>query len=280
MLFSLLPTAYAEEAKNTLRRADGHLSELRLRAGHLSSLSVRRGKGLSNLPLSFVLSEGELRSIFRRVCDGSLYAFEESIKEGYLSLANGVRVGVGGRAVLRGGQIASVASITTLCFRVPHRAPHAADRLLSFFKQKRGGILLFSPPGAGKTTLLREFAREVSRGQDACRCAVIDTRGEFFGFERECLLDLLSGYPKAEGAEIAVRTLSPEVLVMDEIGEKEARALLSLTALGVPVVASAHGKTPEEIRASLLLGLTERVFDTLWSVEKNAPVAAKGGESV
>lgn len=275
-LLSLLPPAYARETETALKKQSGTLCELRLRVGRLSSLTLRGRDGLYNLPLSFVLSDSEMREIFSRTCGGSVHAFEESLKEGYLSLPSGVRVGVGGRAVTKNGKTATISAVKSLVFRIPHKCPHAADTLLSLFKERACGILLFSPPGGGKTTRLREFAREISRGENPKRCAVIDTRGEFFGFEKECLIDLLSGYPKAEGAEIAVRTLTPEVLVMDEIGEKEIGALLSLSSLGVPVVASIHGKTAKEVCASPARALLEKgIFDLLFDAQKNQPAFPK-----
>ena len=272
-IFSFLSPVYAEEARRAYRASRATLTEVRLRAGHLASLTLRDEKASYNLPLSFSLSEEEMREVFTRVCGGSIHAYEESIKEGYLSLDKGVRVGICGRAVRKEGVTRGITAIKSLCFRIPHRCIGAADILLSVFEKNRCGILLFSPPGVGKTTLLREFAREISRGKTPKRCAVIDTRGEFFGFERECLIDLLTGYPKAEGAEIAVRTLSPEVLLMDEIGKKESSSLLSLASLGVPVIASVHGESEGEVCASSVRTAIEQgIFPLLFDVKRNTAI--------
>ena len=93
------------------------------------------------------------------------------------------------------------------------------------------------------------------------------------GFEKECLIDRLSGYPKAKGAEIAVRTLSPELLIMDELGKEDREALLSLSSLGVPVIASVHGKTKDEVLSGALRPLfLEGIFPYLWDVAAGAPV--------
>ena len=210
-----------------------------------------------------------------RICDGSVYAFEESLKQGFVTLTDGVRVGVGGRMGYKNGA-PSLSGVSSLCFRIPHRIPAIADALSTFYKKERCGILLFAPPSGGKTTLLREATRALSRGEECIRCAVVDPRGEFFDFEEDCLVDRLSGYPKAKGAEIAVRTLSPELLVMDELGSEDAEALLSLSSLGVPVLASVHGKSADEVLKSALFPLFERgVFTHLWDVRKNEPVLRK-----
>lgn len=278
-ILPLLPPPIAAAVEEAIKRAQGTPSELHLRAGNLSSLTVRASMGEENLLLPFCLSDAEMREILSHVCQGSIYAFEESIREGFVSLPSGVRVGVAGRAAHRDGKILSLSHVRSLCFRIPHAVPFAANGILSLFRRKRRGILAFGAPGAGKTTLLRELAREISRGENALRCAVIDTRGEFFGFERECLIDLLSGYPKALGAQIAVRTLSPELLIMDELGKEDIEALLSLSSLGVPVVASVHGTSADEVKGSAALPLLTRgIFSYLWDVRGGCslPIREKG----
>lgn len=275
-VFDYLPPAYAVTAREIYekeRGADECLSELRLRACRTASLTLFRKGECRNLPLPLALTEGELREVFSRVCGGSLYAYEESLRDGFLTVDGGIRVGVCGAAVTGDGKISSLASVTSLVFRVPHRVAHAADGVLALFYETRRGILLFSPPGGGKTTALRAFAERVSRGRAGLRTAVIDTRGELACLSRESMADILSGYPKAKGAEIAVRTLSPEVLVMDEIGAEEVASLLSLSALGVPLVASAHAKTAEELRKSAVGALLSRgVFASLWSVSEGREI--------
>jgi len=269
-VFRFLPSSYYGTVSETAKKELGGgavLSEMRLRVEHLCSLTVYKNGLSRNVKLPFALSQGEMRDVFAKVCGGSVYAHEESIKEGYVTLRDGVRVGIGGKAVLRGGEITALCAVESLVFRIPHAVPHAADALLESFRKDESGILLFAPPGCGKTTLLREFAREISRGAKARRVAVIDTRGELCAFEKECLVDVLCGYPKSTGAEIALRTLSPEILLMDEIGAREVEALLMLSSLGVPVVASVHGKSAEELRNHAVGKLLRAgVFAWLWDV--------------
>ena len=134
------------------------------------------------------------------------------------------------------------------------------------------------PPGGGKTTALRGLVDVVSQ---KLRVAVVDTRGELYGFAEDALVDVLSGYPKAKGAEIAVRTLSPQVLVLDEIGAEEAQALVALSSLGVRVVASAHAKEARELlaRESMRRLFSCGLFSSLWDVIRGTPVGVEETEA-
>lgn len=260
-LIPLLPTPLSEEIHRL------HLSippaELRLRCGRAASLSVYRSGGLVNLPLAFCADEEDMRRTLSRATGGSLYSYEEEIKEGFFTLPSGVRVGVAGR-VNAVGDVLTLTQVGSIVFRLPVYTERA-DALYSFFTQTTGGILLFSPPGGGKTTLLRAFAIAAAKTQ---RVAVIDTRREFFFPSPHLLLDHLSGYPKAKGAEIALRTLSPEIILFDEIGVTEAAELCQLVSFGVRTIASVHASSSEALLSAPALSplLRAGLFSHLWDV--------------
>ena len=126
--------------------------------------------------------------------------------------------------------------------------------------------MIYAPPGEGKTTLLRSVAAEMSRGDSPWRVALIDSRGEIFaGMERaELSMDVLTGYPRAKGVEIALRTMNPQLIVCDEIGEEEeAEAILRAGGAGVPFLATAHGGVlPQMLARSSIRRLHEaRIFE-------------------
>ncbi|MBO7150581.1 MAG: hypothetical protein J6V82_02405 [Clostridia bacterium] len=243
-VLAVLPRAVREAV---LRVAAGNfqfesrLSEIRLRADRVCSLTLD-GR---NYPLGVYVTKGELEKLLHDCCRGSVYAYGESLREGYLHFG-GCRVGVAGRAVLEEGAVVGMDAVSSLVFRIPHRIRGAADVEIKVFKELGGkaGVLVYAPPGVGKTTLLVDFAMQLSVGVGAKRVAVIDSRCELGGsvWDKDALVDVLSEYPKAEGIEIATRTLSPEVIVCDEIGGyEEAQSILSVQSCGVPLVASAHG---------------------------------------
>ena len=217
------------------------LEELRLRCDRRASLTL----GQRNLFLETVLSRGEMDRLVDAMCDGSLYAHRDALASGYLTLPGGIRVGVCGRATVERNTVLGIYDIVGLNIRFPTAYRGLGAPVCRLLRQLGGtsGVLIYAPPGVGKTTLLRCVAAQMAGGEEPWRVAVIDTRGEL-GFSltepRSCL-DILTGYPRALGIEIATRTLNAQLIVCDEIGERqEAQAILSAQNSGVPFVASAH----------------------------------------
>ncbi len=242
-IFSCLPRGVCREMDRlTQENADflTGLSEIRLRTGRYAAVTVRG----QNLMLFHKVTEEELAAAFRALSGNSLYRYRESLAEGYLTV-HGCRVGVGGRAVVENRRVVGTGEISSLCIRIPHDVRGAGRIGAEVFAslQGRRGLLVYSAPGVGKTTFLRDLAVSLSCGRHAMRVALIDVRGELCEEEPSpaCQMDFLSGYPMAVGIEIATRTLSPEVIVCDEIGSyEEAETILSVMGGGVPIIASAH----------------------------------------
>lgn len=246
----LLPYRLREELARELSRISQResIEEIRLRCEKSASLTVS-GR---NIMLSAALTRLEMDSIMQELCDGSLYARSEEICNGYITLPNGVRVGICGRAAVEDGKVIGIYSVSSLNFRIPARHERVGLAVSDIFSSVRsdGGVLVYSPPRIGKTTLLKNVALRLASGAEPLRVAVVDTRGEFSPFldsQRLCI-DILSGYPKPIGIEIAARTLSAEVMICDEIGDcDEARAILEAQNNGVPFIASAHAGDIESL---------------------------------
>ncbi len=231
------------------RAIQGRIEEIRIRSERRTYITVgRRGKNdEKNILLSTILSEDAVSDILRRMCDGSLYAYSESIIKGFISLDGGIRVGVCGRASVEKERILGVYNIHALNIRFPCENISPDRDLISLIKNtvdKGEGVLIYSPPAEGKTTLLRSVASSLSGGKHPMRVSLVDTREELGSFlcGKELSLDILSGYPQAEGIRIATAFMNPEIIICDEIGsEADAAAIAGAQNCGVPLIASAHG---------------------------------------
>ena len=241
------------------------LMEVRLRAERLAAMTLPEGNAL--LPVT--VGAAELCEVVTSLCHGSVYAYREELLEGYLDAGDGIRVGVAGRAVTGGKRVEAVTDIASLAFRLPHTVKTAGEEAERIFRARGGcGMLVFSPPAVGKTTLLRDLARRLSEGAPPYRVALIDCRGELSlgPYGRCAMVDILRNYPKAEGITQAVRTLSPEVVMVDEVGTREeAEAILGAAASGVPLVATVHAKSlGEAVHRSAVLPLVRaEVFSVI-----------------
>ena len=245
------------------------ISEIRLRAAGRNSIIIAGER----LFLSSSASPDEVGRTFSLLCEGALYARRDSIREGYISLFAGIRVGVCGTARYDGGELVGISDITSLVFRIPTGVFFGIGPLYEAWKRCKRGMLIYSPPGVGKTTALRVLASIIGGGKCGEQVAVVDERCEFVAEDyKNSSVDILRGYKRADGMEIALRTLSPTVIVVDEIGRrKEADAMLESLNSGVRILASAHAQSYSEIqnRAVLKPFMECEVFDVFAGIVMN-----------
>lgn len=237
---SIVPYKVYDEVRGLADK--GHqIEEIRLRCERRASVTSC-GK---NIALSTVMSREEMNLIFADICDNSLYAHRETINNGYITLEGGLRVGVCGRASVDGGRLLGIYDISSINIRIPHPIRRVGEPVCRLLRESEGskGVLIYAPPGEGKTTLLSAVCAKMAGGENPLRVCVIDTRGELapsLSDTRLCI-DILSGYPRGLGIEIATRTMNAQLIACDEIGDvSEAEAILSAQNSGVPFIASAH----------------------------------------
>lgn len=244
-----LPPRFADTVSEYVRLHPSHeewISELRFRANGLFSMTVA-GENVCRFSDRFLQCSAEdVAQTLSLLCEDSVHTYGETMKEGYLFLDGGYRVGLCGHARCDDDRLKSVYGITSLSIRIPHGIFGIAGPVLQLICGD-GSVyptLFYAPPGIGKTTLLRDIAVSLRER----RIALIDTRGELWQADAmSCtLIDVLYGYPRAKGIEIATRTLAAEAVICDEIGtEEEAAAILAAQNSGVPLIASAHAENRE-----------------------------------
>ncbi|HET7560352.1 MAG TPA: stage III sporulation protein AA [Limnochordia bacterium] len=219
----------------------------------------------------------ELDAFIERLTRHSVYAWQEELRAGFVTLPGGHRVGLAGEVVAQGGRIVRIGRISQVNIRRSRAAPGCARKVAPRLRSG-GGIastLILSPPGCGKTTLLRDLCRLVSDGDEAlgigpCTVGLVDERGEIAAevdgvpqHDVGARTDVLSRAPKAEGLRLLLRGMGPQLVMTDEIGGGEdAEALLECSRAGVAAVASVHAAGLDDLyaRPSLRLLLREGAF--------------------
>ena len=248
-VLSFIPERIAREITTLCRARQGGISSvrgIRLRKGGRATVVFQR----ENIDLSQSVSKGEIEETLKKLARGGIYAHKDEMIKGFISPGMGIRVGIAGDAGYEGGALIGVFNVGSLVFRIPTGECAFADELYSVYKKGIGtGMLIYSPPGVGKTTAIRSLAKKIGKDESRLSVCVVDERREFLPEELEgCRVDLLSGYKKRDGIEIATRTLSPDIIMVDEIGADDTEPLQEVVRCGIPIVATVHAKTEEELR--------------------------------
>lgn len=225
------------------------IAEIRLRAGRPSVCVNIRGEMRT---CSDKFSAKEIADCFAEVCRYSVYSFEEEISRGFITLDGGHRVGICGTAVTSRGGITSFRDISGLNIRIAHQIFGCADELYErAFSDGAHSLLLAGKPLCGKTTVLRDLARLLGANR---RVVLIDSRGELSAsvrgtpsFDIGLNTDALCGCEKSEGIMLAIRSLSPDIVICDEIGDDQF-AVEQAMFCGVKVIASAHAGSIAELK--------------------------------
>lgn len=241
---------------------------------------------------AYVVSKKEIKETVEYISNYSMYAYEEEIRQGYITIQGGHRIGLAGKIIMEKDMVKSMKYISFINVRLSHQVKGCADKVLPYIRNQLGisHTLIISPPRCGKTTLLRDIIRQLSDGFDAYEgitVGVVDERSEigacYMGVPQNELgirTDVLDCCPKAKGMLMLIRTMAPQVIAVDEIGSREdIEAIEYVMNCGCKLIATVHGSSVEDVKTKPVLRrlLEERIFERyilLGNKDRTGSVAA------
>lgn len=299
-ILHMLPDSLRAKLKRLPPQELERIEEIRLRVarpieyvgGGTSRFVSEKGGGTEQAGAAFMFTKEEGIQLLSRLSHHSLYMMEEEMRRGYITIQGGHRVGISGKVVLEDGRVKLIRDVTSFNIRIARERKGAADKVLPLLMEGRQlkNTLIISPPQCGKTTLLRDLARQISAGTEevfARKVSIVDERSEIAG----CVggipqkdvgprTDVLDACPKAEGMMMMIRSMSPDVLITDEIGRAEdGYALEEAIHAGITVIASVHGRSLKDImrRPTLSRVLQTGVFQCYLVLSRKPRVGAIAG---
>lgn len=263
---SLFPRFIGDTINSLDKSIKSKISEIRLRKNKpiiiyvLNTLYFIEHSGVLSRTLNdrcIRIQEEDFEYICDKLCSHSYHTNMSSLIDGYVTAKNGSRIGVSSTAVYKDDKIYSVKDIGSLNIRISHECRNCAKKIIDLtFRKSLPSIIVAGLPGCGKTTFLRDYARLISNGYSGAykKVAIVDERKEIAAdFDVGINTDILSGFGKAKGIEIATRTLSPDLIVCDEIGSiDELEKIRYSFSTGVNFAVSIHLKDAEDIFSNIM----------------------------
>ncbi len=265
--------------KTVLEAEDGFdgLQEVRLRIGQPLRIVVQgTERELQRNGHSHIVTKEEIRETMDYISRYSPYAYENELRQGFLTIEGGHRVGVAGKVIMEQEKVKNIQYISSVNIRVSHEVIGCADALLPYITKNKQvcHTLIISPPCCGKTTLIRDLVRQISDGSQyvkGCSVGVVDERSElggcYLGIAQNHLgtrTDILDCCPKADGMIMLIRSMAPQVIAVDEIGTSEdIHAVEYAMQCGCKLIASVHGLDMDEASRKPVLGdlIKRRMFE-------------------
>jgi stage III sporulation protein AA len=226
---------------------------------------------------SYLVSKNEMQETMEYIGNYSLYAFEDEIRQGFITIQGGHRVGIAGKTVMEAEHVKNIKHIAFINVRLSHQVKGCADKVIPYIIRGDEGVfhtLIISPPRCGKTTLLRDIIRQLSDGdksRNGMTVGVVDERSEigacYMGVPQNDLgirTDILDCCPKADGMLMLIRSMSPSVIAVDEIGQKgDMDAIEYVINCGCRILATVHGSCIDDVKLKPILGrlVKEKIFE-------------------
>lgn len=272
---NLLPKRYLEAYRLAERKQT--IEEIRLRVNGPIMFYGKSGEIYTGE--NILVKKEDIEEAMEYIFGYSMYAYENQIKEGFVTIRGGHRVGVAGKIVMDGDNIKNITNISSINIRISHEVYGAGEKLAPYiFEKKISNVLIISPPMAGKTTLLRDLIR-IGSDTYKLKISVIDERGElgavYMGEPCNNIgirSDVFDNAPKDRGIMMSIRAMSPQIIAVDEIGQAaDVKALLEAFNCGVKVFATIHGTGLEDISKKDRFShiIKEGYFDRFIILSKN-----------
>jgi stage III sporulation protein AA len=234
----------------TNAKGEGYIQEIRLKLGKPLILIFDREEIITDYEVTGI----DIKNIMSKMMNYSLYAYDDEIRQGYITIKGGHRVGLCGSCILEGDRIKTINNISSLNIRVSKQVLGCSDGIVPYLATS-GEIqntVIISPPKCGKTTMIRDLARNFSKKYKVC---IIDERSEIAGLNlgRSSLdlgirTDILDNCPKDQGIMMAIRSMSPDIIICDEIGTyNDMESILSALCCGIKIITTIHGKNENDL---------------------------------
>lgn len=260
--------------------SESNLQEIRLRINlplevkidGENYLLLENGTTTKNHKYAFVVNKESYIHTLNKISAHSLYAYSDEIKNGFITLDGSHRVGLVGTCVIENNAIKSVKDISSINIRLSHNVIDASKRIIHIYDDKAVNTLIISPPAGGKTTLLRDMIRVFS-DQFEQTVGVVDEREELTNsYYVGVRTDVIRNCPKSLAMNILLRTMTPDIITVDELGKKEdVLAVEECFNCGITVIATIHGKSIEDIlsKQNIKILLEKKSFDNYIVLGKN-----------
>ena len=277
-ILKYFPTKILEKIKDNLINNFSNMEEIRIRVDKPIILKFSNDEKI----LNYNPSQEEILLIIQNICENSIYSYQNQICKGYITINGGHRIGITGNVVFDNNKVINISYISSLNFRIAKQIKGAADNLLKYVLDVKNNniynTIIISPPGGGKTTILRDLIRQISTGIEYINykpitVGVVDERGEIAAMHKgKCQndigikTDVIDNIPKAIGMEMLIRSMAPQVICADEIGnEKDVQAINYAFCSGIKGIFTMHGNEMNDLQKNRNINklLDEEIIERL-----------------